>query len=423
MSPQHILTSIAPLLEASEPPTTPVSEITPADEETLMGIFKHEPTAQDIAAHSRETDWEKTHGARMAKRRELLGGTIKDIRRGLEAGAIPKVTYDQAKAAIGRAIEDALYWPNTSYSLGGDPNDPKVKACREAIYKLPSAYGALHRWNKIISSYAAFAAEIAKIMGPDHRASAVAAHEAKVVKAFAPIAGAIAFLKDKVTKGRAPSSASTSTRYVAPRASLDTMKRMNDTITQVTDAAYEALKKDFLAAIERQVQRYFDLRTDSKQSYFQARKEHKELRDIRDMRDFLTVDSDDNWVKARDYDEKAGREAAYKANEIRKTFASKMTTKLSAIIEKKSSPIKETKIGHIQARSGTFEASIRFVFEDGSAFTVNNSVVQVWSSWTAFQRYPTTFHDVVMPDGSKMKTPSEEKMNKQFTDQTEAADE
>ena len=65
---------------------------------------------------------------------------------------------------------------------------------------------------------------------------------------------------------------------------------------------------------------------------------------------------------------------------------------------------------------GTVEGTIAFEFNDGSSFTVRNKVVMSYSKYnTPFYRYPTTFHNVKMPDGSTMSQPSEERMLDIFT--------
>lgn len=63
----------------------------------------------------------------------------------------------------------------------------------------------------------------------------------------------------------------------------------------------------------------------------------------------------------------------------------------------------------------SLRGTLRFFFTDGSSFVVQNSVVWSHSIYgKAFNRFPLTFHDVIMPDGSKMPRPSEERMNTVF---------
>jgi len=60
---------------------------------------------------------------------------------------------------------------------------------------------------------------------------------------------------------------------------------------------------------------------------------------------------------------------------------------------------------------GEFEAR----FKDGSSFRLRNEVVFVVNHYgTEFNRFPTTFHDVTLPGGKPMSSPSEERMHTVF---------
>ena len=59
--------------------------------------------------------------------------------------------------------------------------------------------------------------------------------------------------------------------------------------------------------------------------------------------------------------------------------------------------------------------TMSFEFEDGSRFTVQNSIVLSYSVYgKPFYRYPTTFHNVILPNGDKLRNPSEAKIKKEF---------
>lgn len=113
------------------------------------------------------------------------------------------------------------------------------------------------------------------------------------------------------------------------------------------------------------------------------------------------------------------KESKYLRELIEKQFLSKTVAKLSHIVEKKANldkiEVLKTKPPRINASMGTVEVGFKFLFTDSSSFEVNNKVVNKYNHLgTYFQQYPTTFHDVTFADGSKMKTPSEEKMTKEF---------
>jgi len=102
------------------------------------------------------------------------------------------------------------------------------------------------------------------------------------------------------------------------------------------------------------------------------------------------------------------KEAEKVTREIRDGFVRKNTMKLSAIVTGKGNLKSIEVLGW--ARSN-FEGDMRFAFKDGSSFEVRNKTVTKMSSrgrW--FSQYPTTFHQVIMPDGKKMPSPSEKRM-------------
>jgi len=110
-------------------------------------------------------------------------------------------------------------------------------------------------------------------------------------------------------------------------------------------------------------------------------------------------------VEAR-IDRKANDYAAFTVAE----FAVKMIKKLESIVESKGN------LTAIEVHgSGVLTNVLKFVFADGSSFQVFNDIVVACSNrGVVFNRFPTTFRDVVLPDGSRMKSPSEAKVKKTF---------
>jgi hypothetical protein len=101
-------------------------------------------------------------------------------------------------------------------------------------------------------------------------------------------------------------------------------------------------------------------------------------------------------------------------NSIVDGFVSKSSSKLSLILQKKDAP-KSHKIVRTNVNNGMVENVMQFEFNDGSSFTMESSVVFKRSSGgKLFFQYPTRFRNIKMADGSMMKSPSEEKMIKEF---------
>ena len=99
--------------------------------------------------------------------------------------------------------------------------------------------------------------------------------------------------------------------------------------------------------------------------------------------------------------------AKQNAKEGVEKFVYKMKMKLSVIVGGRG-------IG-VNVDGNHNRNTMSFEFEDGSRFTVQNSIVLSYSIYgKPFYRYPTTFHNVILPNGDKLRNPSEAKIKKEF---------
>jgi len=90
-------------------------------------------------------------------------------------------------------------------------------------------------------------------------------------------------------------------------------------------------------------------------------------------------------------------------------FIAKMNAKFEGICEAKGN------CTTVKANGSLGWNAIRFEFADGSSFDAQNSIVSKWSSkGRPFNQYPTTFHNVILPGGERMKQPSEANVKKEF---------
>lgn len=101
-------------------------------------------------------------------------------------------------------------------------------------------------------------------------------------------------------------------------------------------------------------------------------------------------------------------------NTILESLIHKNTTKLAAIFERKST-ITKSEVGSYNLNGSNLDATMHFEFDDGSKFTMITKTEFSWSKYgKPFARYPSRFTNVIKADGSRMKMPSEAKMNKEF---------
>ena len=109
----------------------------------------------------------------------------------------------------------------------------------------------------------------------------------------------------------------------------------------------------------------------------------------------------------KDYKTIIDKMAKQSAKEAVEGFVLKMKLKLSVIVG-------SHKMG-VDVSGNSNRNTLSFEFEDKSRFTVQNSIVLSYSVYgKPFYRYPTTFHNVVLPNGNKLNNPSEAKIKKEF---------
>lgn len=125
-------------------------------------------------------------------------------------------------------------------------------------------------------------------------------------------------------------------------------------------------------------------------------------------------------LKAHSFPPLAKKMAKRERDSIEAAFMQKNIAKLSNLVEQKGLQVKIDAVGNPVVERGSIQGSLKFTFPDSSSFVVLNKVIINYryetrgNSDTSFYQYPTTFHDVVLPDGSKLKFPSEEKMISTF---------
>ena len=102
------------------------------------------------------------------------------------------------------------------------------------------------------------------------------------------------------------------------------------------------------------------------------------------------------------YKELVKKEMTGFVNRNWQTYRSKNLSKLQNIINGKNN-LKKVELVSSGFSSGVLESSMNFIFTDGSSFNVVNKVVFATSRWGKFfAKFPTTFHNVKLSDGSKI---------------------
>jgi hypothetical protein len=128
--------------------------------------------------------------------------------------------------------------------------------------------------------------------------------------------------------------------------------------------------------------------------------------------------SDNPTGRYRSFERRGWPTAEYEngdnAARIREDFVYKNLEKIASIVEAKGN-YNTGKVISREINLAGLTGTLSFDFKDGSSFVVQNSVVWVENSYgTQFNRFPLTFHNVMMAGGKKMGRPSEQRMNEVF---------
>jgi len=235
---------------------------------------------------------------------------------------------------------------------------------------------------------------------------------------FSPIVGLMQWLKDnKVSaaarkKEAADAKKEESDAWMKKYVGHKDVKKVIEILTDLTKDKREEIfgnEHKFLTKMADQIVSYLEANPGIKRM-----KAYDHFAD-HPMLSFLfsrMVDADMKLTKDwKDFIKKMAQDAA---DQLIDGFIYKNTGKIAYVIYKKNN-MKGVKLDNVRLGQGKVECDLHFEFKDGSRFTATSSVVSSVSKhgkW--FYRYPTTFHNVILPDGKKLSTPSEQKMEEVF---------
>lgn len=229
------------------------------------------------------------------------------------------------------------------------------------------------------------------------------------MNAIKDMPAAIKELKTYIIKGREPKPVDPNA-FVKPMAPYEAQKSAMKFLQEAVDS----FKKEYEASVTKQL-------TD----------QYNRIKDLTDPKDFKKLGSSDQGFASIFFMRDGYRmDSPFKlkpepekrlANLIKETvedvighFVAKNTSKLALIFAKKPE-VSQHKIIQTRIRNGMLENDMKFGFPDGSSFVITSQVIYKTSQtgkW--FVQYPTRFRNVIMADGSKMSSPTEEKMIKEF---------
>lgn len=317
---------------------------------------------------------------------------------GLEKGEIANPVYQDTKTSVARAIEKA-WGALADMSMTQDERDFFYQISAPQAHTIPGT--------------------LKKVTKAPPEAARIAADMRTLLEEIGPLGVAIVRLKDMVVKRQPKPVEDRKERYSAPHASRSGVATVKALLEQITDEAYQGLLANITASYERLVARYLDLAAEVAQEGLRGPAYKKMSEMARDNTILYRVVVQDTNETGRYYRIADGHEAVIAAeakrdaDSVREHFIYKNLGKIASILEAKGNFVEAKLLDRTILNA--LEGTIRFSFADGSSFIAKNSVVFVVNQYgTQFYRFPLTFSAVVMPDGSLMKQPSEERMNTVF---------
>jgi hypothetical protein len=334
---------------------------------------------------------------------------LKALTDGIEADAIPNVIYkDTVKFYISRAFEhawDVVVREPFFHAGRWEKLTDEERDLDRDLY-IPQAHTISGMIKKITKSK----------LDTEYTRAALA-----LLNDIAPIGAAIVSLKDKIVKRQPKPVEDRTEKYAAPRAGKEAIFAVKAVLIAVTDEAYTDLIARIDAGIKTQLGAALSLVANIKKAAGDNEKVRRASHVFRQFvapNPFLYQLMDHKYVPHAKVDELIAAEALKRAKMIREHFVYKNLEKIDSILEAKGDFDTIKIIGHSVSLAG-LEGSFLLTFKDGARFEVTNSVVySVSKLGKGFLRFPLTFHNVVFGNGTRMKQPSEEKMNKEFAGRT-----
>jgi len=202
--------------------------------------------------------------------------------------------------------------------------------------------------------------------------------------------------RDKIVK-RVPGEAKAKKAAEIHRI-LSTNVDVKNVVEMIAEEFRPTLEKDFIDWKTRLVL------NNSKNGKVELDRSQSELRFM--LMDYVNlIKYPTTYEVKKDWKEIIKKKSKENADMIIQDFVSKLVFKLNTILSKKENLKEAKRIGNVNSNE------IAISFTDSSKFIVRSKIVYVTNSnGTSFTRYPTTFHDVYLPDGTKMGEVSEKTM-------------
>lgn len=329
-----------------------------------------------------------------AKRLEKI---ILTINGALADGSIPNPRYNDLKFDVNRMIDDIRFDRHNSQHWLSDVLSWAYKADVD-FFQPNHAAGKLKLTQKILKN---------------EPGNEQAKKYVEYVMEVATLHAAMEKVKTLAVKRQPLPVEDPRKQYVAPMASKAAGKKVIDTLTELTNQIKVEYVKMVHDRLVKTIEKYFSLRNDRKALY-DFRRYNPEIATM-EWHVFEKTPQGDPTAMKDGWEKYVNKEAEEMGQFMQDQFLFKNAKKLAKIVELKDNLADCKIIGRAHVMSQGIGGEIAFTFTDGSKFMVKNSVKDNRSSagkW--FSQFPTTFHDVYLPNGKAMSTPSEQRMIEVF---------
>lgn len=234
----------------------------------------------------------------------------------------------------------------------------------------------------------------------------------RVLAEFVPVAQRVTHLKECIVKRvvKSPEEREAEQRFVPTRATPAATRHVWEVLTKVTERNHQQLVEHLTREHAKRVDLFMSFGPASRQKLLR----HYENRAAVDAATVPRTSPHEEYILRTDFEDALVALAQKDAIELRDSFIYKVVSKLAPIVEAKGNLAGMREIGNT-IQVGRLSGMLAIEFSDGSRFLVDNNVVYANSTrGKLFARFPLTFHDVTLADGSRMKQPSEERMHSIF---------
>jgi hypothetical protein len=320
------------------------------------------------------------------------------------------VDFNEAKFALSRNFEKigSFHLDDFTKSTAEYAGIPEQEVFR-VWYEISKTLQTFQSINKLIRIFEA------------RKTSKVAQKYLEVYKSWKVVKDLFDSLKEYVVKGRKVDPSKVKQVYQPPPQASKSLEIISSLLTDITNNIRKELVVSGFNNYIRQCKYYLENRSPNQTPYkfFAPNPAHQ------DVSKLLLAHIDKttlvyNRPGFEDYKitdktkELAQKMAERDADDICQQFILKNTRKLTSIVGEKSkiSQLIDASIIDIDANKGLLEGWMKFQFDDGSGFDVQNQIVYGNSkTGRFFVRFPTTFHKVKMSNGTIRALVSEEEMN------------